>query len=313
MEAMQIGLGFFVPSVPDTLALIERAERAGVEAVWAAMPVTRYDTATVLAAALARTERITVGTAIIPAFTRHPIAVLSQATALEAIAPGRLRLGVGTGNLGVTAAAIGSTVDHPLGRMREYVEVLKEGLRDGQVRYRGRYYSVDADLDDAPATPVVLAALGPKAFEIAGEVADAAMSWYCPPSYLDEVARPALAKGAAKADRRVPPLVQQVAVAVTEDRAAAREWARPQLVPFVKTEAFATMFAAAGYPQPGDGSVSDQLIDALLLTGTEDEIAHQLAARAQTDDVFATHVPGPDPDAEQGVLLRALAKASANV
>lgn len=308
MEAMQIGFGFFVPNVPDTLALIERAERAGVKAVWAAMPVTSYDTATVLAAALARTERIVVGTAIVPVFTRHPVAVLSQATALEATAPGRLRLGVGTGNLGVTAQAIGAPVDRPMGRIREYVEVLREGLRDGKVRYRGRFYDVQADLDDAPATPVILAALGPKAFEIAGEVADGAMSWYCPPAYLDAVARPAVAAGAAKADRPAPPIVQQVAVAVTDDREAAREWARPQLVPFVKTKAFADMFAQAGYPQRGDGSVTDELIDALLISGTEDEIVEELANRASTDEVFATHVPGPDPDGELEVLLRAIAK-----
>lgn len=310
---MQIGLGFFVPNVPDTLALIERAERAGVAAVWAAMPVTSYDTATVLAAALARTERIVVGTAIVPVFTRHPVAVLSQATALEAIGPGRLRLGVGTGNLGVTAAAIGAPVDRPLGRMREYVEVLREGLRAGKVSYHGRFYSVDASLDSAPATPVVLAALGPKAFELAGEVADAAMSWYCPPSYLDRVARPAVAKGAANANRPAPPIIQQVAVAVTTDREAAREWARPQLVPFVRTEAFAAMFGAAGYPQAGDGSVTNELLDALVISGTEDELVQQLAARARTDDVFLTHVPGPDPDGELGVLLRALATASAKV
>lgn len=310
---MQIGLGFFVPSVPDTLALIERAERAGVASVWAAMPVTSYDTATVLAAALARTERIVVGTAIVPVFTRHPVAVLSQATALEAIAPGRLRLGVGTGNLGVTAAAIGAPVDRPLGRMREYVEVLREGLRDGKVRYRGRFYSVDADLDDAPATPVILAALGPKAFEVAGEVSDGAMSWYCPPAYLDAVARPEVASGAAKAGRPTPPIVQQVAVAVTDDREAAREWARPQVVPFVNTPAFATMFAAAGYPQAGDGSVTDELIHALLITGTEDEIVKELANRARVDEVFATHMPGPDPDRELDVLLRSLVRASQDV
>jgi hypothetical protein len=70
----------------------------------------------------------------------------------------------------------------------------------------------------ADSSPVVMAALGPKAFEAAGAVADAAMSWHCPPAYLDEVARPALARGAASAGRDIPPIVAQVAVAVTDDR-----------------------------------------------------------------------------------------------
>ena len=311
MEVMKTGLGFFVSSVPETLALIERAEQAGVPAVWAAMPVTSYDTATFFAAALARTERITVGTAIVPAFTRHPVALLSQAATLEALAPGRVRLGVGTGNLVVTAAALGAPVSQPLARVREYVGILRDGLRDGKVSHQGRFYTIDAEFPVAPATPVVLAALGPKAFEAAGAVADAAMSWHCPPAYLDEVARPALARGAESADRPVPPIVAQVAVAVTEDRAAAREWARPHLVPFVNSPVYATMFAAAGYPQPGDGGVTDELLDALVISGSQQAITEELARRASVDEVFATHIPGPDPGTEMDSLLASLATVAA--
>lgn len=307
---MQIGLGFFVSSVPATLTLIERAERAGVPAAWAVMPVTSYDTPTLLAAALARTERIVVGTAIVPAFTRHPVALLSQVATLEDLAPGRLRLGLGTGNLGVTAAALGSPVSRPLARLSEYVDILRAGLRDGKVNHQGTFYTVDAAFPAAPATPVVMAALGPRAFEAAGAVADGAMSWHCPPGYLDEVARPALARGAAAADRPVPPLLQQVAVAVTEDPAQAREWARPQLVPFLNAPVYTNMFAAAGYPQPGNGQATDELIDALVIHGTEAQITDELARRAEVDDVIATHFPGPDPEAEEAVLLRAIASAS---
>jgi alkanesulfonate monooxygenase SsuD/methylene tetrahydromethanopterin reductase-like flavin-dependent oxidoreductase (luciferase family) len=69
-----------------------------------------------------------VGTSIVPAFTRHPIALLSQVASLEALAPGPLRLGVGTGNLVVTAATLGAPVAQPLARMREYVGILRAGL-----------------------------------------------------------------------------------------------------------------------------------------------------------------------------------------
>ena len=310
MDYMQIGLGFFVSSVPETITLIERAESAGVPAVWAVMPATSYDTPTLLAAALARTERIVVGTAIVPAFTRHPVALLSQAATLEALAPGRLRLGVGTGNLAVTTAALGASVSQPLARMGEYVSVLRSGLRDGKVHHQGTFYTVDAEFPAAPATPVVLAALGPKAFETAGALADAAMSWHCPPTYLDEVARPALARGAASAGRAVPPIVQQVAVAATESREQAVEWARPHVTPFVNKPVYASMFAAAGYPQAGDGTVTDELLDALVISGSQDAIADELARRAAVDEVFATLMSGREADAEMDVLLRALAAAA---
>jgi hypothetical protein len=104
--------------------------------------------------------------------------------------------------------------------------------------------------------------------------------------------------------------VQQVAVAVTEDRAAAREWARPELVPFVNSPVYANMFAAAGYPQRGDGFPTDELVDALVISGSQEAIICELARRAERDDVFATHIPGPDPDAEMGVLLSALVTAA---
>jgi 5,10-methylenetetrahydromethanopterin reductase len=312
MDAMQTGLGFFVSNVPDTLALIERAEGAGVPTVWAVMPVTGYDTPSLFAAALARTERIVVGTAIVPAFTRHPVALLNQAATLEALAPGRLRLGVGTGNLVVTADAIGAPVSQPLARVREYVSILRAGLADGKVSYQGTFYSVEATFPAASSTPVVLAALGPKAFEAAGALADGAMSWYCPPAYLDDVARPALARGAASTGRpTVPPIVQQVAVAVTPDRAEAREWARPHLVGFVNSPVYANMFAGAGYPQPGDGVVTDDLLDALVICGSQESITEELARRAAVDEVFATHIPGPNPDIEMDVLLSALATVAA--
>jgi 5,10-methylenetetrahydromethanopterin reductase len=313
MGDMQIGLGFFVSSVPDTITLIERAESAGVPAVWAVMPVTSYDTPTLLAAALARTERIVVGTAIVPAFTRHPVALLSQAATLEALGPGRLRLGVGTGNLVVTAAALGAPVSQPLARIGEYVRVLRSGLQHGKVHHHGTFYNVDAEFPAAPATPVVLAALGPKAFETAGAFADAAMSWHCPTTYLDVVARPALARGAVSASRPVPRIVQQVSVAATENREQALEWARPHLVPFVNAPVYATMFAAAGYPQAGDGTVTDELLDALVISGSQEAIADELARRAAVDDVFATLMSGPDVDAEMDVLLHALAAAAQSV
>jgi alkanesulfonate monooxygenase SsuD/methylene tetrahydromethanopterin reductase-like flavin-dependent oxidoreductase (luciferase family) len=121
------------------------------------------------------------------------------------------------------------------------------------------------------------------------------MSWHCPPAYLDEVARPALARGAASAGRDIPPIVAQAAVVVTEDRAAAREWARPHLVRFVQSPVYATMFAAAGFLQGDDDDVTDDLLGALVISGSEETITEELARRATVDEVFATHIPQPDP------------------
>ena len=60
------------------------------------------------------------------------------------------------------------------------------------------------------------------AFELAGELADGAISWLCPPRYLQDVALPAMRRGAEKAERPVPPLVAHVLVAPSVDMTQVR-------------------------------------------------------------------------------------------
>jgi hypothetical protein len=71
------------------------------------------------------------------------------------------------------------------------------------------------------------------------------------------------------------------------------------------------MFAAAGFPQGDDDDVTDDLLDALVISGSEETITEELARRATVDEVFATHIPGPDPQGEMDILLRTLATVGA--
>ncbi len=73
------------------------------------------------------------------------------------------------------------------------------------------------------------AALGPRAYRLCGAVADGAISWVCPGSYLQEVALPAMQRGAERADRPVPPLIVQVPVCVHENPEEARKAICPKL------------------------------------------------------------------------------------
>jgi alkanesulfonate monooxygenase SsuD/methylene tetrahydromethanopterin reductase-like flavin-dependent oxidoreductase (luciferase family) len=145
-----IGFGFFVQDVPTALDQVERAERAGVDCAWIVMPPLGWDGPTLAAAALARTERIRVGTSIVPMFTRHPLALATQVAALAGVAPDRFRLGVGTGNLGLMADAYGTPVTRPVDRTREYLEVLRPALAEGTVSRMGTFYDVDAALLAGP-------------------------------------------------------------------------------------------------------------------------------------------------------------------
>src|SRR4051794_39028912 len=93
--ANRIGIGFHPSDTRQALDLIVRAEAAGVGTAWTVMSPIDRDTVTILAAAAAKTERIQLGTAVVPAFTRHPLALATQTLVLEDLAPGRIRLGIG--------------------------------------------------------------------------------------------------------------------------------------------------------------------------------------------------------------------------
>lgn len=307
-----VGLGFFVPDARSAVDLIGRAEQAGVETAWIVMPPAGYDAPTLAAAALAGTSRIRVGTSIVPALTRHPIALATQVAALAELAPGRFRLGVGTGNLALTTDGFGVPIARPLATMREYLDVLRAALDTGSVDHQGSAYRVTLDLATSPASrsgplPVALAALGPGMFELAGARADAAMSWLCPPAYLDAVARPALEKGAAAAARPAPPIITHMTTVVATDRVAARQPVRAAVERFGRVPAWASMFAGAGLAIAEDGTASDDLVDAVMVHGDEAALTDRLGALAEHhDELLVTLETVGNRRDEEDVLLRAL-------
>jgi 5,10-methylenetetrahydromethanopterin reductase len=304
MTSTKIGFGFFPTDLPAALDLIGRAERAGAGTAWLVMPPLGRDTTTIAAAALARTERIAVGTSIVPAFTRHPLGLAAQALTLDELAPGRFRLGVGTGNLAITAGAFGVPVSRPASRVREYVDVVRTAITTGEAHAKGAFYSVDAVAPRAAPIEVSLAALGPRMFEIAGEVADAAMSWHVPTAYLDAVARPAVARGAASAGRPVPPIITHVPVVVGAGRAEVLAAARADLGPFAANREYRAMFAAAGVPVE-DGVPTDDLVDALFVSGDETAVTDRLGELAGSRDELMVALPWPSGvrrDQEDAVL-----------
>jgi alkanesulfonate monooxygenase SsuD/methylene tetrahydromethanopterin reductase-like flavin-dependent oxidoreductase (luciferase family) len=303
-----IGIGFFPASGPAAVDLVERAERAGVDTAWLVMPPLGHDTTTVAAAALARTTRIRVGTSIVPAFTRHPLNLATQAITLDELAPGRFRLGVGTGNLGVMADGFGTPISRPVARVREYVDIVRTALRTGEARYAGEFHTVDATLPHPAQVEVSLAALGPRMFESAGAVADAAMSWNVPLEHLDAVARPALARGAAAANRPAPPIITHVNVMASADRAEILAAGRAALRGFTQNAQYAALFEATGLPVGADREPTPELVDALVVAGDEAAIAERLGALAATHDELLISLPWPAGERrdQEDTLLRVL-------
>ena len=302
----RIGFGFVPADARQALDLIARAEAAGVETVWTVMPALNRDTLTIFAAAAVQTERIKLGTAIVPAFTRHPLALVTQMLTLEDLAPRRFRLGIGTSHQRTMIPAYGLPFERPLAQLREYLQVLQPALQEGAVSFSGEFYRSEAKFPVATRTPVLISALRENAFELAGEMTDGAITWLCPIEYVTAVGKPALERGAQEAGRPAPPLVAHVLVSPRTDREAVRTSARGMLGYYAAATFYQRMFAAAGFPLGKENAVPDALIDALVVSGDDAVVADGLRQRLDRgpDEALLSLVPSDDPRADQDALFR---------
>ncbi len=311
---MTLNAGLVIPR-GSAAALVERvteAEQRGIRQVWTTVGGPTADPVTAFAAAGAATERIGLGTAVAPTYPRHPITLAAQAIALNDLAPGRIRLGVGTSHKPTIEGSYGIPMGTPLAHLREYVTILRTLLWEGSVEFAGDYFTVKTALPanvSPPRIPVPISALRPNAFRLAGEIADGAISWVTPIAYLVETALPAMRAGAETAGRERPPLIAHVPVAISTDRAAARDAFRAQFPVYPKLPFYAAMFAVAGYPVTANAEMSDDLVDVLTVSGGPEEVRTRLEAIQERgiDEVMISHVAVTDEAEELATLSEVLA------
>ncbi|MDA1062395.1 MAG: LLM class flavin-dependent oxidoreductase [Chloroflexi bacterium] len=303
-----------VVSARDAATAVDRiveAERLGIPAAWMTTGGTGPDALTIFGAALARTERVLLGTCITPTWPRHPLSIAQQVRALEELAPGRFRLGIGPSHEASMVETYGVEWRTPLTQLREYVQVLKAVLQDGSVDFEGSHVTARGSIEPPPGTPVMASALQLRSFRMCGEHADGAISWNAPAAYLRDAALPALREGAAAAGREPPPLLAHVPICVTEDRDAVIEAGRRQLGRTAQTPFYGRMLAAAGFPDAAR-DVDEALIDALIVSGSEQQVAARL--RELLDDgmgellVMPIGPGGSEPWIERG--FAAVARAA---
>lgn len=306
--------GLVVPTYTDlgkTLEVIRAADESGVGTVWQTVGATRPDAMTTYAAAAVQTERLNLGTSIVPTYPRHPAALASQVLAIESLAPGRLRLGIGPSHRPTIEGQLGIPMGKPLSHLREYLTVLRALLWEGKVDFDGDHYRVHLEFQagtEPPRTEILTSTLSVNAYRLAGELADGALSWVSPVPYLVETALPALAEGAAQGNRPVPPLIAHVPVAVTSDREAALDATSRDFGLYGRLPFYANMFAAAGVPAT-DNATSSAAIEALAVYGTPDQIAVRLQEilAEGIGEIYVSHVIVGDEAAERAELMRILA------
>src|SRR5262245_34879914 len=204
-------------SLPETVAVIRRADQAGVASVWLTAGGLGADSLTTLAVAGTQTEQIQLGTSIAVTYSRHPIAMIQQAIAVSQVAPGRFRLGIGPSHRPTIENTYGLAFERPLEQVREYATVLHQAFHGGEVNFDGKRFKVHGRIPNPPQVPIYLAALRPASYTLAGEVADGGISWVSPAAFLRDVAKPALLEGAAKRGGGASPRLVGHAFALVSD------------------------------------------------------------------------------------------------
>lgn len=276
MKDLVVGVHIGAATAAQLVAGIVAAEAAGIDCAWLTSGGMAPDPLAVFSAAAMKTGRIKLGTCIIPTFPRHPLAMAQGALAVDSLAPGRLRLGVGPSHQVSVEPMYGIPFERPLEHLREYLTVLKGILGEGKIQHEGKRLTARAQIATPTGVTVMASALRPNGFRLCGELADGAISWVCPLPYLRDVAVPALREGAAKAGRPAPPLVAHVPVIVSEDLAAVREAAKRQIGFYPRVPYYSQMFQDAGFPEAKEGQLSDRMIDALVVHGSADGVKARL-------------------------------------
>jgi coenzyme F420-dependent glucose-6-phosphate dehydrogenase len=221
----------------DLLRFAVAAEQAGFDSVWTSdhfQPWRHTDghapsALAWLGAAAVSTDRVILGTSVLTPTLRYNPAVVAQAFAtLGCLAPGRIVLGVGTGESlnEVVVGAEWPEQKERFARLKESVLLIEELFDHEFVTFEGEYYQTrNATLYDRPEqpVPVYIAGSGPAASRLAGRIAAGyiATSGKAPELYTESLL-PAVAEGLDKAGRAAGDVDRMIEMKVSFDTDRAR-------------------------------------------------------------------------------------------
>ncbi|MEE6247854.1 MAG: TIGR03564 family F420-dependent LLM class oxidoreductase [Pseudomonadota bacterium] len=274
---MKIGInGSGMVQKASVAAIAEHAATAaeqGFAHYWLAEhPTGGLDALTTLALVGQRVPDIELGTAIVPTFPRHPMALAGQALTVADAIGQRLTVGVGLSHEPMMAQ-LGIGFDRPIRHLREYLSILMPLLREGAANFNGELLSCDAKLFQKPRhdVPVLVAALGPQALAVAGEWADGTtLAWVGPRTIREHIA-PRLREAASEHQRPIPRIVATLPICVTEQPTTVRESIGKGLSLYGRLPSYRAMFEREGASGPADVAV----------VGSRTEVMDQIAALAE--------------------------------
>lgn len=238
-------------SLGQAVERVQLAEKLGYEAVFSTH-IAKRDGLMTLAAYAAGTSKIKLGTGVIPAFPRHPVALSYEAATLDEMSGGRLILGVGTSHRITMENWYGFDMSRPLSQLKEYVAILRSIITTGRAQFEGDFYKVNFAFMDYAARadlPIYISGLSQNTLRFAGAAADGLILWACMPSYIRDVVVPNVRAGAQEAGRdpNACKIVAAVPSICTDDVDAGRDAFRKEFFVYMTLPFYRAAIAGAGY------------------------------------------------------------------
>ena len=305
---MNLGMQLGYDDPIGSVAMAQEADRLGFHSVWTS-EAWGADAVTVASWIAATTEQIGIGTAILQMPARTPALTAMTVATLDQLSGGRVLLGLGTSGPQVVEGWHGVAWGKPLGRTREYVEIVRAALQRQTLEHHGEHYDIPYSGEGATGlgkplklilkplrreVPIYLAALGPKNVALAAEIADGWLPIFFSPYRFRELHGPSLEH--AREGFQVAPLC---AVLVGDDVQQCRDMLKPMLALYIggmgaKGKNFYNSLAQRyGYEEAaakiqelylsgmkGEAAmtVPDELVDEIALVGPKERIAERLEA-----------------------------------
>jgi F420-dependent oxidoreductase-like protein len=321
------GIGAFISPGRSLAAALERARLAdelGFDSVFTTHIAGR-DSLSVLMAYASATERVRLGTGVIPIFSRTPASMAQTAATIDEFSGGRMVLGLGVSHQVTVENWYGGRISKPVTQMREYAEIVR-AIFQGEPPPEGEHFKTRFQFmgyDARPDLPIYIAALSPNMLRLAGEVGDGVLLWLCNPAYIRDVVVPSVREGRERAGKSLEgfDIVPAVTVALTDDPEAARATMRQELVTYASLPFYRAMLERSGFADDlaafdegmaaGDverakSGLSDRLLEALAGIGGPDDVraAVERYREAGSTSPCIGGLPGGDFDG----ALRAVAE-----
>jgi len=287
----RLAVGTFISvgrSLETAMQRAAEAERLGYESAYVTHIAGR-DSQAVLAAYATRTEKIKLGTGVLPIYSRTPVACAQIAATVDELAGGRIVLGLGVSHRVTVENWYGQSIDKPVREMREYATTVRAILSGEAPPADNERFKTNFQFMGYGARagfPIYIAALSPAMLRLAGEIADGVILWLCNPDYVRDVVVPEVTKGRERAGKSIDgfDVVAAVPSAVTDEPETARDKLRKDLIPYFSLPFYRAMIERSGFeddvagfdagmqkgdPDAATAAISDRFLQTLTAIGEQ--------------------------------------------